>query len=321
MKSWIVAVLGLMLVAATTATAGVHDPIFLKWLDPANPRDRAIRVYWEKAEAGNATATQLIDLGTMLFERGYPKDAERMYKRAAKLEPDLPDPWFRTGLVRQSQGHLRSARRAYRKCLKILTGHGWCNFYMGRACEQDHLVGKALYYYGRAFQFAPELADPKVNPEVLRSRLMPSILAKREAEEGFEAVLPMGLLGPDEVAAAGGEPQAQAPPEPQRPAAAPPAPRAAGQQPQASRRTGKRPSIPKYTVRRVRPAATEEAKPAPSAALPPGQPTFGVVNPNAPPPPKPTPRTKPQAPSKSPAAGGAAAPPAPSPTPSGNSGG
>lgn len=312
MKGWIVGVLGLMLVvAATTATAGVHNPIFLKWLDPANPRDRAIRVYWEKAEAGNATAAQLIDLGTMLFYRGYPKDAERMYKRAAKLEPDLPDPWFRTGLVRHSQGHLWSARRAYKKCLKILTGHGWCNFYMGRACEQDHLVGKALYYYGRAFQFAPELADPKVNPEVLRSRLMPSILAKREAEEGFEAVLPMGLLGPDEVAAAGGEPQAQAPHEPERPAAAPPAPRAAVQQP----------SIPKYTVRRVRPAATEEAKPAPSAALPPGQPTFGVVNPNAPPPPKPTPRAKPQAPPKSPAAGGAAAPPAPSPTPSGSSGG
>jgi len=201
MRRWTVTCL--LLVGSVVALASLHaaerDPIFVRWLVAGDPGDEAIREYWERSKNGTLSAAGEVDLGTMLFLRGYPKDAIRAFQRAVDLDPKLPDAWFRTGLVHQRRGEVQQARRAYRKCLDIRPGNGWCNFYAGLLEEQEGHPSKALELYRRAYKHAPELADPAINPEVLYSSLQLGATLRQSASERFEHQAPLAYLEPDEV--------------------------------------------------------------------------------------------------------------------------
>ena len=136
---------GLVLLSAglvIDAVAG--EPMFVRWLVAGDPGDETIRAYWEAETRGELSPAERVDLGTMLFARGYPKDAVRLFQRALKDDPELYEAWFRIGLVEHRQGQAREARRAYRKCLKLLKGHGWCNFYLGLLYEQEGEISAAM---------------------------------------------------------------------------------------------------------------------------------------------------------------------------------
>jgi hypothetical protein len=193
---WVsVAAIGIL--AAVTVVA--DEPMFVRWLLAGDPGDETIRDYWERAERDELDPPAMVDLGTMLFYRGYPKDAVRYYKRALDEDPDLYEAWFRIGLVEHSQWNLDKARQAYKRCLKKLTGHGWCNFYLGLLEEQLGHSSNALYYYRRALKFAPELADPQVNPEVMSSDLMLGVLLQDQDRRRFQGSLPNPYLEPGQV--------------------------------------------------------------------------------------------------------------------------
>lgn len=187
------------IVAFSVAAAAADEPMFVRWLVMDDPGDETIRDYWERAEREELDPPALVDLGTMLFYRGYPKDAVRLFKRALDLDPDLYEAWFRIGLVEHSEGDLDSARQAYKRCLKKLTGHGWCNFYLGLLEEQLGHSSNALYHYRRALKFAPELANPRVNPEVMASELMLGAQLQDQDRRRFNDSLPMPYLEPGKV--------------------------------------------------------------------------------------------------------------------------
>ncbi len=187
-------------VAVTVGAGEVAGPIFLRWLVPGSPLDETIAVYWQRAEADQLGAPALVDLGTMLWEKGFPRDAVRLFKRALERDPDLAEAWFRIGLVHHREGEIRQARKAYRRCLKVLTGHGWCNFYLGLLEEQAGQPSDAIHHFRRAFKFAPELADPEFNPEILSSRLALAGILKNEARTRFGLNVPLHYLEPSAVA-------------------------------------------------------------------------------------------------------------------------
>jgi tetratricopeptide (TPR) repeat protein len=197
-----IGVLGFALVVIVVSAAVVavaDEPMFVRWLVMDDPGDETIRDYWERAEREELDPPALVDLGTMLFYRGYPKDAVRLFQRALDLDPDLYEAWFRIGLVEHSEGDLDNARQAYKRCLKKLTGHGWCNFYLGLLEEQLGHSSDALYYYRRALKFAPELANPKVNPEVMASKLILGVQLQDQERRRFKDTLPMPYLEPGKV--------------------------------------------------------------------------------------------------------------------------
>ena len=186
---------GLALLMTAVGTAG-NDPIFVKWLVVDDPGDETIRHYWEQAEAGELSPEQLVDLGTLLFYRGWPNDAVHYFREALDADPDLSDAWFRIGLVRHHGGDLSSARSAYKKCLKRQSGHAWGNFYLGLLEEQTGDAKAAMRHYETAFKHAPGLADPKINPEILSSKLQLGAQVRHFDRERFENMTPMPLLEP-----------------------------------------------------------------------------------------------------------------------------
>jgi hypothetical protein len=174
-----------------------NDPIFVKWLVIDDPGDETIRYYWQMAEAEELGAEELVDLGTMLFYRGWSNDAVTYFKRALDINPELSEAWFRIGLVKHQGGDLSGAESAYKKCLKRQSGHGWANFYLGLLEETTGKVGAAMEHYQTAFKHAPELANPRVNPEILSSRLQLGAQVKHFDRERFENHMPMPVLAPE----------------------------------------------------------------------------------------------------------------------------
>jgi len=175
------------------------DPIFVKWLVIDDPGDETIRLYWQRAEAGELSAPELVDLGTMLFYRGWPNSAVDYFKQALKMDKELSEAWFRMGLVEHHSGDLAAARSAYKKCLKLQSGHAWANFYLALLEEQSGDAAAAMKHFETAFQHAPELADPRINPEILSSRLQLGAQVEYFDSERFEKTMPMPFLDPAAV--------------------------------------------------------------------------------------------------------------------------
>jgi len=176
-----------------------EDPIFVKWLVMDNPGDETIREYWQRAEEGDLDPEELVDLGTMLFYRGWPSDAVGYFKQALELNPELSEAWFRIGLVEHHSRDLGKARSGYKKCLKLQSGHAWANFYLGLLEEQNGEAKSAMQHYEMAFKHAPELANPEINPEILSSRLQLGAQVKHYDSRRFENTMPMPFLEPATV--------------------------------------------------------------------------------------------------------------------------
>lgn len=186
-----------LLVLVFEVAAG--DPIFVKWLIVDDPGDETVRLYWQRAEAGELNPKELVDLGTMLFYRGWPNDAVTYFRQALDEDPELSEAWFRIGLVEHHSGDLADARSAYKKCLKKQSGHAWANFYLGLLEEQTGEGRSAMKHYEMAFKHAPELADPRINPEVLSSKLQLGAQVRHFDNERFEKTMPMPFLEPAAV--------------------------------------------------------------------------------------------------------------------------
>ncbi len=273
-----------LLLAAAAAWAGKDSPVFLSWLKPEDPSDQVIRVYWEKVAAGAASPEEMVDLGTMLFFRGYPKDAVRLFRRAVKQDRNLAEAWFRMGAVYHTEGELRKARRAYRKCLKRFPGHGWCNFYLGLCDEQLGKGAEAVRYYRRAYRFAPELMDPRVNPAVLYSRLQAGARVPTLRGRDFMHQLPMAYLESKKVA----EIRKRFEPEPTPVPTPAPTP---GEAEPPARPHATKPPRPAGPVPVVRPAQTVAPKAAPTRGAVPIPPKAGATAP--PPGARPRPKLRP----------------------------
>ncbi len=190
---------GVALALSVVIEVRAKQPIFVSWLVADDPGDQTILHYWERYELEELSPTEMIDLGTMLFYRGYPKDAIRILESALDQDKELHEAWFRIGLVEHQQGDLREARKAYKRCLKLFKGHGWCNFYLGLLEEQEANSKKAMEYYRAAFRYAPVLADPEVNPEMASSELSLGAWLMMARDTSFKGALPMPFLHPNRV--------------------------------------------------------------------------------------------------------------------------
>lgn len=206
MRQVLVALAGAMLAASASAA------VFERFLSPDDPRDQAIARYLAKEKEGRARPADLADMGLLLLEKGFPKDAERYLKKALKASPKNPDIAYRLGIVLQRQGKERAAARAYGKVISWEPGFAPAQFMLGLAHERMGHRRAAIRHYVKAYRHYPELADPRHNPLVITSKLQLEARLLHLRRITREKSFWIGYMDPETVKAM----QLITPPQPRR---------------------------------------------------------------------------------------------------------
>jgi hypothetical protein len=148
------------------------NPFYAKYLTTGSPLDVEIsRVLAGLRE--NPDSPELHNqLGALLVEKGFPKDAEREFERAVNVDSRYHPAWYNLGLVRASNDDDLGARRAFSRTVDLKPGHAAALFQLGLIEEQRDHVDRAVALYARAFAINPQLLDIRVNPRILDTKLV-----------------------------------------------------------------------------------------------------------------------------------------------------
>lgn len=165
---------------ATTACAGLHhsdenpyeNPFYAKYLNTGSSLDAAIHRTMEQLRENPDSAELHNTLGALLLDKGFPKDAEREFERAADANGNYYQAWYNLGLVRASRGDEIGASRAFRKTVDVKPGHSQALFQLGLVEEKNHHKDKAVRYYAKAFTINPSLLRVDVNPRIVDTKLV-----------------------------------------------------------------------------------------------------------------------------------------------------
>jgi len=192
-----------------------HKLFIEQFLDPNNPLDVQIENTINGLRANPRSASLHNQLGQLLRQKGFPKDAEIEFERAVNADPHLFAAWYNLGLVRQARGDYTGARFAYQRAIYYRKGFSEALFQLGLMEEQRHNTEAALTYYAKAFTINHTLLDVRVNPRILDSKLVDLALLRAYPNEHAKASTrfqptPGGYVQPD----------LESPPSPQPPASA-----------------------------------------------------------------------------------------------------
>jgi len=154
-----------------------------RYLDPSNPLDMQIREKIDALRANPRSATLHNELGQLLRQKGFPKDAETEFERAINADRRFYPAWYNLGLMRQARGDYPGARVAYHQTIRYRHGHAPALFQLGLMEEQRHHDEAAIEYYAKAFSINHQLLDVHVNPRILDSHLVALALLRMYPKE------------------------------------------------------------------------------------------------------------------------------------------
>lgn len=151
-----------------------EKPLFVeKYLDPQNsPLDAQIQRTIEALRALPDSAALHNQLGQLLAQKGFPKDAEREFERAVNADRHFYPAWYNLGLLRMARDNRVGARMAFAAAVRNKPGHSQALFQLGLIEEQRGRPGAAIDYYAKAFSINRTLLDVRVNPRILDTKLV-----------------------------------------------------------------------------------------------------------------------------------------------------
>lgn len=193
-----------------------EKPFYAKYLNTGSPLDARIARTLEQLRTEDNSAALHNDLGQLLVEKGFPKDAEREFERAVDHDSSFYPAWYNLGLVRAANDDEVGARRAFYRAVAHKPGHAAALFRLGLIEESRGNVTDAVDFYAKAYSINRALLDVQVNPRVLDSRLTHLALLQlypmSHNRQSMEFNPTPGGYQPPEAAVAGSEgasPQAQ----------------------------------------------------------------------------------------------------------------
>lgn len=148
------------------------NPFYMRFVNPAVPLDAAIQRDVEILRANPNSAAAHNDLGQLLIQKGFPKDAEIEFERAVDADRRFYPAWYNLGLARAARGETISARFAFDRTLFYKPGDAWAHFQAGLLAEQRGDMEGAIDHYSKAILRNHSILDVKVNPRVLDSKLI-----------------------------------------------------------------------------------------------------------------------------------------------------
>ena len=168
-----------------------EKPLFIeKYLDPANNQlDAQIRRTIDALRALPSSAELHNQLGQLLVQKGFPKDAEREFERAVNSDRNFYPAWYNLGLLRMARGNWTGAHVAFLATVHEKPGHSQALFQLGLMEEQRGHTDAAIDYYEKAFAINHTLLDVRANPRILDSKLVDLTLlrlySKQHARESM----------------------------------------------------------------------------------------------------------------------------------------
>ena len=172
----------LLVLVASTGCAQIRDlrkpdsgpyenPFYAKYLNTGSMLDASIQRTLAALRENPQSADLHNELGALLVQKGFPKDAEREFERAINLDGDHYNAWYNLALVRAARGDEGGARRAFRQTVEHKPGHPMALFQLGLIEEKLLHTDRAVEYYAKAYSINPRLMDISVNPRILDSKL------------------------------------------------------------------------------------------------------------------------------------------------------
>ena len=150
-----------------------EKPLFIaRYLNPSNPQDQQIQRTIDALRANPSSAALHNNLGSLLSEKGFPKDAEREFERAVDADSHYFPAWYNLGLVRAARGEYLGARHAFSRTIHYKPGHAAALFQLGLMEEKRRNFDQAIEFYAKAFRINHALLDVRVNPRILDSALV-----------------------------------------------------------------------------------------------------------------------------------------------------
>lgn len=178
------------LASVLAASPGSARDVYKPYLDPAIPRHAAVLDTLKKLEANPNDAGLRNDLGCLVAQDGFWRDALREFEEAAKLDEKDSRPLFNAGLVKVWKGEWSSASRAFGKATRRDPGN-WPAWWMKGFCEE--LLGNddaAVAAYKVSLRVDTSLFDVERNPFAARSRLKGRALLESYPKRLAQASLP-----------------------------------------------------------------------------------------------------------------------------------
>jgi len=149
-----------------------ENPFYAKYLNTGSDLDAAISATIEGLRNDPNSPSLHNELGSLLVEKGFPKDAEREFERAVNADKTFYPAWYNLGQLRAANDDAMGARRAFRYTLEHKPGHAQALFNLGLLEEQNRNFERAVALYAKAFRINPSLTAVRYNPRILDSKLV-----------------------------------------------------------------------------------------------------------------------------------------------------
>lgn len=154
-----------------------EDPFYYRYLHPeSSAMDAEILRTLEAVKADRDSAELHNRLGALLVDKGFPKDAEKEFRRAVWADERFYPAWYNIALARQARGDEWGAMRALRQTLDVKPGHAAAHFQLALMLEKRGRTSEALDHYVEAYRINEALLDVSVNPLILDSDLVDQAL-------------------------------------------------------------------------------------------------------------------------------------------------
>jgi tetratricopeptide (TPR) repeat protein len=159
------------------------QPFYARYLNTGSALDAQITATVNALQASPHSAVLHNQLGQMLLQKGFPKDAEVEFERAVNSDSHFYPAWYNLGLIRMSRGDWTGAHFAFARTVHYKPGHSAALFQLGLMEEKRNHQSAAIDYYAKAFTINHTLTDVRVNPRILDSKLIDLALLKAYPNE------------------------------------------------------------------------------------------------------------------------------------------
>ncbi len=150
----------------------LYPAVYEKYLKKGDPLDDKILNLLNLIKENPNVSQYHNNLGILLLEKKFPKDAKREFKKAIKLDKKNFNAWYNLGILYEAEGQKFLAFRCFKKTVKYKRGHDLAHYHVGMFWESIGFKNKAIKHYLKALSINQEILNPAYNPPIVFNKLL-----------------------------------------------------------------------------------------------------------------------------------------------------